>query len=601
MKSFQNLQKLDKMSFGEMKTYIERNTGNEHQLNILMGFATFNEHVLKTNFYQPTKAALSFRFNPAFLPEEEYPQPLFAMFLVVGSEFRGFHLRFKNVARGGIRIVASRSKEAYSINARSLFDENYALASTQQRKNKDIPEGGAKGVILLDADSQSKGEASFHKYIDSLIDLLIEGTSPNIKDKIVDLYGQEETLFCGPDENTAGLVDWATNHAKARGAPWWKSFFTGKSKSLGGIPHDAYGMTSLSVREYVMGIYRKLGLDEPQISKIQTGGPDGDLGSNEILLGNEKYVAIIDGSGVICDPHGLDRSELLKLAKARSTVDSFDLSKLSSDGYRILVEDSNKKLPDGEPVSRGVDFRNLAHIRNFKAGSEGRSADVMVPCGGRPEAINISNVNQLIDERGKPRIAYIVEGANLFITQDARLELEKAGCIVFKDASTNKGGVTSSSLEVLASLSFDDAGFIENMCVRDGKEPEFYTAYVKEIQEIIKNNAKMEFEAIWREHEESGTPRSLLSDTLSKAIVNLQDELQYSSLYDKVDLRNRILRQAFPNLLVEKIGFEVLVERIEEAYLRALFGSYLASRFIYKFGIAASQFRMYEFISSFDA
>jgi len=30
----------------------------------------------------------------------------------------------------------------------SRFDENYALASTQNLKNKDIPEGGAKGTIL---------------------------------------------------------------------------------------------------------------------------------------------------------------------------------------------------------------------------------------------------------------------------------------------------------------------------------------------------------------------------------------------------------------------------------------------------------------------
>ena len=36
----------------------------------------------------------------------------------------------------------------YSINQRMLFDENYALASTQSLKNKDIPEGGAKGTIL---------------------------------------------------------------------------------------------------------------------------------------------------------------------------------------------------------------------------------------------------------------------------------------------------------------------------------------------------------------------------------------------------------------------------------------------------------------------
>jgi hypothetical protein len=36
----------------------------------------------------------------------------------------------------------------YSINLRMLFDENYGLASTQTLKNKDIPEGGAKGTIL---------------------------------------------------------------------------------------------------------------------------------------------------------------------------------------------------------------------------------------------------------------------------------------------------------------------------------------------------------------------------------------------------------------------------------------------------------------------
>jgi len=42
----------------------------------------------------------------------------------------------------------SRNRENYSINQRLLFDENYNLAYTQSLKNKDIPEGGAKGTIL---------------------------------------------------------------------------------------------------------------------------------------------------------------------------------------------------------------------------------------------------------------------------------------------------------------------------------------------------------------------------------------------------------------------------------------------------------------------
>jgi len=61
-----------------------------------------------------------------------------------------------------------------------------------------------------------------------------------------------------------------------------------------------------------------------------------------------------------------------------------------------------------------------------------------VPCGGRPEAVNISNVSNLIDAEGKPNFKYVVEGANLFFTQQARLFLEKKGVVLFKDSSTNK-------------------------------------------------------------------------------------------------------------------------------------------------------------------
>lgn len=59
----------------------------------------------------------------------------------------------------------------------------------------------------------------------------------------------------------------------------------------------------------------------------------------------------------------------------------------------------------------------------------------------RPEAVNISNVAGMIDADGKPHYKYIVEGANLFFTQQARLYLEKRKVILFKDSSANKGMV----------------------------------------------------------------------------------------------------------------------------------------------------------------
>ncbi|KAK3674450.1 NAD-dependent glutamate dehydrogenase [Recurvomyces mirabilis] len=575
----------------ELKTLISKTAINEHHEMVMMSFRIFNSAVLKTNFYTPTKVALSFRLDPSFLPAEEYPQPLYGMFLVISSEFRGFHLRFRDIARGGIRIVKSRSREAYAINARSLFDENYNLANTQQRKNKDIPEGGSKGVILLDVQHQDKVTVAFEKYIDSIMDLLLPPTSPGIKDPIVDLHGKEEILFLGPDENTADLVNWATEHARARGAPWWKSFFTGKSPKLGGIPHDAYGMTTLSVREYVLGIYRKLNLDERQVRKLQTGGPDGDLGSNEILLGNEKYCAIVDGSGVLFDPNGLDRTELLRLAKERKMIVNFEITKLSKDGYRVLVEDNNLTLPSGEVVNNGITFRNTFHLRDAE------SFDMFVPCGGRPESIDFSSASRLIS-KAKAIIPYIVEGANLFITQEAKLRLEKAGCVVFKDASANKGGVTSSSLEVLASLSFDDENFLSHMCVQaDGTVPKFYQDYVKQVQAKIQENARLEFEAIWREAEETGVAKSILSDKLSIAITKMDEELQGTELWDNLALRRSVLSDALPPLLLHEIGLEKIQQRVPESYLRAIFGSYLASRFIYNMGISASPVSFFAFMN----
>jgi len=579
------------LSDTKLKELISKTVNNEHEAMVMTAFRLFNNALLKTNFYTPTKVALSFRLNPSFLPEIEYPQPLYGMFLVISSESRGFHLRFRDIARGGIRIVKSRNREAYSINARSMFDENYGLANTQQRKNKDIPEGGSKGVILLDANQQDKGSVAFEKYIDSIMDLLLPAETPGIKNPIVDLYGKQEILFMGPDENTADLVDWATLHARKRGAPWWKSFFTGKSPKLGGIPHDAYGMTTLSVREYVKGIYRKLNLDPSTVRKMQTGGPDGDLGSNEILLSNEKYTAIVDGAGVLVDPNGIDQDELLRLAKRRVMISEFDISKLSEQGYRVLVDENNVQLPSGELINNGTMFRNTFHLRDTGL------TDSFVPCGGRPESVDLSSVSKLI-KNGKSTIPYIVEGANLFITQDAKLRLETAGCILFKDASANKGGVTSSSLEVLASLSFDDTGFVENMCVgSDGNPPEFYKAYVKEVQETIQENARLEFEAIWREHEENKIPRSTLSDTLSIAITKLDEELQRTDLWTNEKLRRSVLADALPGLLLEKIGLDLIIERVPDNYLRAIFGSYLASRFVYEFGASPSQFAFFDFMS----
>ncbi|KDE06845.1 glutamate dehydrogenase [Microbotryum lychnidis-dioicae p1A1 Lamole] len=574
----------------ELLVHIKKNVLNKHDAQILESFVTFNNAILKTNFFTPTKVAISFRLDPSFLPASEYPTPAYGLFLVVGDGFRGFHLRMKDVARGGIRLVMSRNREAYSINQRNLFDENYGLATTQALKNKDIPEGGSKGTILPDIGANPR--ACFEKYVDAIIDLLLPGQSPGIKETVVDLYKKPEILFFGPDEGTADMMDWTANHARQRGAPWWKSFSTGKTAAtLGGIPHDAFGMTSLSVRAYTTGIYRKLGLKEEEVTKVQTGGPDGDLGSNEILLSKDKTITIIDGSGTIHDPQGLDRAELIRLARARQMISNFDVSKLSKDGYRILVDDRDITLPSGEVVADGTDFRNGAHLR-YKA-------DILVPCGGRPESVNVNNVSKLWDSEGVPNFKYLVEGANLFVTQSARLQLEKKGVILFRDSSANKGGVTSSSLEVLAGMSLDDASFIDLMTSPNGSGfSDFYLNYTRSIQQTISANATAEFNTIWAEHERTGTPYTLLSDQLSQSLIKLQNELEESSLYDDAHLRQAVMARALPKVLVDQVGLEPLTARLPPTYAHSIFSSFLASRFIYTYGLNNSPIDFHYFLTS---
>jgi len=387
------------------------------------------------------------------------------------------------------------------------------------------------------------------------------------------------------------MMDWAALHARARGAEtWWKSFTTGKSAAqLGGVPHDTYGMTSLSVRQYVLGIYKQLGLQEKNITKVQTGGPDGDLGSNEILLSSDKTVAVIDGSGVLADPAGINRQELIRLAKLRVPVSHFNRSKLSREGYLVKIEEHDVKLPSGEIVLDGTDFRNGAHLR-FKA-------DLFVPCGGRPEAVNITNMAALIDAEGKPHFKYIVEGANLFLTQQARLHLEKRKVVLFKDSSANKGGVTSSSLEVLAGLALSTEEYVDLMIFKDGKPSTFYQNYVRDIQEKITENAAAEFQCIWREHArlQGSKPRTTISDELSSTLNDLQAELEKSDLFEDEPSRRGVIGRAIPKTLVDQVGLDTLLERLPEPYQRALFSSWVASHFIYKYGITSSSVDFFHF------
>ncbi|KAH9600656.1 NAD-glutamate dehydrogenase [Trypanosoma melophagium] len=582
---------------------------SSHDAEIFNTFLRFNESILKHNFFKEDKVALCFRLDPSFLKSLEYPRVPYGIYLLAGGQWRGFHVRFTNIARGGIRMIISK-KSAYRRNKRSVFQENYNLALTQLLKNKDIPEGGSKGTILvsgryLNQFDHDRCQRMFLQYVDGLLDVILPGESG-----VVDHLKKPEVLFLGPDENTAGTFpSEGALHSKRRGFSAWKSFTTGKDASMGGIPHDVYGMTTRSVRTMLRGIYSKLGLDETKMTKFQTGGPDGDLGSNEILQSKEKMLAMSDISASLHDPNGIDREELTRLACNRLQLRHFDKSKLSPQGFLVLTEDKNVKLPDGSVIADGAVFRDEFYLTKYS------EADVFVPCGGRPRSVTLANVGRFINSpdvdgegmlagkyAGSKDLKYkiIVEGANLFISQDARLALERSGVVLIKDASANKGGVTSSSLEVYAGLALSDEEHAKHMCAQSADSaPEFYKNYVQDIIARIESNAQREFDAIWRESEtHPGMVKTLIADALSEKNVKVRANILSSDVFKNKDLVRYILLQYTPKTLLSVVPLDVLIQRVPVDYQYAICAMWLASEYVYTTGMDSNEFDFFTFMTS---
>lgn len=586
---------------------------DQEHCNIFMFFLRFNWLTLRTNFFLPDKLSLCFRFDPSILSKNDYPQRPYSILLVVGPHFVGFHIKFSEIARGGVRIVQSFSQEAYSRNKFQVFDEAYNLSYTQSLKNKDIPEGGSKGVILLNklstkAEAEMYTRASFMCYVDGMLDIMLPDP-----DHMVDRLNKEEIYFLGPDEHTGTgrLMDWAANHAKHRGCRYWRGFTTGKSPEMGGIPHDIYGMTTASIEAFVDELFLKCNLEANQVTRFLTGGPDGDLGSNAVLASKTKTLTIVDKSGVLHDPNGLNIEELRRLVQLRiegkpTCAIMYNENLLSKDGFMVPEDAIDLKLPDGTVVKRGSQFRDEFHLGG------GGGAALFNPCGGRPSSITPFNVHRLFNSStGKSVYKYIVEGANVFITQDARRILERKGIILFKDASTNKGGVTSSSYEVLAAMVLDDELYAKHLCDTlenchshaKGKSDEanpFRVKYINEILNIIRENARKEFNVLWSEGLRTGRPRCDLTDILSSKIINLKKSIVESdTLFSNSKLVDIVLNKAIPKSIFTLVDLETIKERVPDRYLRAIFASYIASNFYYsqKFAEDTSVFAFHEYIA----
>lgn len=68
----------------------------------------FNQSVTATNLWKPEAAAVSFCMDPTkFLGQHRIPEVPYAVYMILGLDFTGFHIRFRDISRGGVRIIKS--------------------------------------------------------------------------------------------------------------------------------------------------------------------------------------------------------------------------------------------------------------------------------------------------------------------------------------------------------------------------------------------------------------------------------------------------------------------------------------------------------------
>jgi glutamate dehydrogenase len=82
---------------------------------------------------------------------------------------------------------------------------------------------------------------------------------------------------------------------------------------------------------------------------------------------------------------------------------------------------------------------------------------------------------------------------------------------------------------------------------------------------------------------------------------DLFDVILASDLYNKENVRRNVLAEYFPSTLLEEVGYEALVSRIPETFLRAAFAKYLAAQYYYVAGTEANVYQFYEFVNKYDS
>ena len=418
------------------------------QDRILRSYLTAIKATLRTNFYQGDeegrpKPYLSIKLDPSAIPDLPEPRPKYEIF-VYSPRVEGVHLRFGDVARGGLRWSDRRD---------DFRTEVLGLVKAQMVKNTVIVPVGAKGGFFpkqLPDPSEDReawmeeGKACYRTFISGLLDItdnLVDGEA-RPPERVVRHDGDDTYLVVAADKGTATFSDIANGIAKDYGFWLGDAFASGGSV---GYDHKAMGITARGAWESVKRHFREMGVDcqSEDFTCVGVGDMSGDVFGNGMLLSRHtRLVAAFDHRDIFVDPDPdpeasyEERRRLFE--QPRSSWQDYDESTISAGGG--VWPRTSKKIPVSDEMRSALSIEGdqqsmtpqelirailLSDVDLLWNGGIG----TYVKAGSETHADAGDKANDGIRVDGAQlRVRVVGEGGNLGLTQLGRIEYAREGC-----------------------------------------------------------------------------------------------------------------------------------------------------------------------------
>lgn len=454
--------------------------------------------ILRTNAYLG-REAFAIKVAPQQIDFAPLPRPKFEIF-VYSPRVEGVHLRFGDVARGGLRWSDRRD---------DFRTEVLGLVKAQMVKNAVIIPTGAKGGFYpkqlpdpaVDRDAWiTEGRESYKVFIRSLLDVTdnlavgTDGSETVVRPEGVIARDENDYyLVVAADKGTAAFSDTANAISLERGFWLGDAFASGGSV---GYDHKAMGITARGAWESVKRHFAELGHDAQTeaFTAVGIGDMSGDVFGNGLLRSKAtRLVAAFDHRDIFLDPTPdaavsfQERQRLYNLP--RSSWQDYNRELISAGGG---VYSRGLKSIEITPEVREV--LGLDESVTELAPTELISAILKAPVdliynGGIGTYVKASTetnaqvgdkANDALRVNGKDLRARIVgEGGNLGFTQLGRIEAARNGVLLNTDAIDNSAGVETSDREVNIKI------LVDRLVARGELSSEERASFIESLQDEV--------------------------------------------------------------------------------------------------------------------